>query len=134
MIDEKFGYVLYIMVEFGCGMVVEVGIIVIEVLFVLCKFDCDMYCWVYLLIGCFFGLVEIEGEVICYCLDILCDVDVMGLCIIVGLFCDSVDVFYEKCFMNLFLLFEVGDCVLICNIGVYILIYSLVGFNGFLFL
>lgn len=123
-----------IIVELGCGMVGNVGLIEVEVVLIFCKLDEDEVCWVYFDIGKFYGFVEIMDEVIWYLICMLKDGDVIVLCVFVGLICDSVDVFYEKILYELFISLLIGDKVLIEVCGVYMIIYFLVGFNGFVFL
>lgn len=120
-----------IIIELGCGMVGNVGMIKVEVVLILKKLDNDEYCWVFLDIGKFGGLVEMMDEVICYLICMECDVDDMGFCVLVGLICDFVDVFYEKNMYLFLFLFIIGDEVLIEGMGVYMMIYLVVVFNGF---
>jgi len=130
-VAARFGDVAHLMAEPGRGLVAEAGHIAAEVMLVSRKSADDLHRWVYLDVGRFSGLAETEGEAIRYQIGTPHDGGDVGPCILAGPSCDSVDIMYEKCPINLPLALKHGDKVVIRNCGAYTSSYSSVGFNGF---
>lgn len=130
-VKDRFGDVPQVMAEPGRGMVAEAGHIVAEVMLVSRKSADDLHRWVYLDIGRFSGLAETEGEAIRYQVLTRHDGGETGPCVLAGPSCDSADILYERCPVQLPLALRDGDRVVIRNAGAYTSSYSSVGFNGF---
>lgn len=131
-INERFENVEYIMAEPGRGMVGSAGAIAAEVLLVSRKTPGDMVRWVYLNIGRFNGLAEVEEEAIKYQFVIPGreDEETSG-CILAGPTCDSADILYEKNKVELPVDLASGDKIIVKTCGAYTSTYSTVAFNGF---
>lgn len=131
-VQERFENVEYIMAEPGRGMVGSAGAIAAEVLLVSRKTPGDMVRWVFLNIGRFSGLAEVEEEAIKYEFVIPGreDEETSG-CIVAGPTCDSADILYEKNKVELPLELASGDKIIIKTCGAYTSTYSTVAFNGF---
>jgi len=102
-----------------------------EVLLVSRKSAGDLHRWVYLDIGKFSGLAETMDEAIRYQFITGRDHERTGPCILAGPSCDSADVLYERCMVDLPLGLRAGDRVAIRACGAYTSSYASVGFNGF---
>ncbi len=87
--------------------------------------------WVYLDAGVFTGLVETLDESIRYLISTDRDGTPEGPVVLAGPTCDSADVLYEKCPIQLPLALREGDRVRLHAAGSYTTCYSTVGFNGF---
>ena len=131
LVSERFGPVPRVMAEPGRGLVAEAGMIAAEVLLVSRKSAGDLHRWVYLDIGKFSGLAETMDEAIRYQFITGRDHERTGPCILAGPSCDSADVLYERCMVDLPLGLRAGDRVAIRACGAYTSSYASVGFNGF---
>jgi ornithine decarboxylase len=131
-VHERFENVEYIMAEPGRGMVGSAGAIAAEVLLVSRKTPGDPVRWVYLNIGRFSGLAEVEEEAIKYEFVVPGreDEETSG-CIVAGPTCDSADILYEKNKVELPLELASGDKIIVKTCGAYTSTYSTVAFNGF---
>lgn len=131
-IHERFDGVEYIMAEPGRGMVGSAGAMAAEVLLVSRKTPGDPVRWVYLNVGRFSGLAEVEGEAIKYQFVIPGreDEETSG-CILAGPTCDSADILYEKNKVELPVDLAAGDRIIIKTCGAYTSTYSTIAFNGF---
>jgi ornithine decarboxylase len=131
-IQERFEDVSYIMAEPGRGMVGSAGAMAAEVLLVSRKTPGDPVRWVYLNVGRFSGLAEVEEEAIKYQFIVPGreDEDTSG-CIVAGPTCDSADILYEKNKVEFPVDLAAGDKVIIKTCGAYTSTYSTVAFNGF---
>ena len=131
-IQERFEDVSYIMAEPGRGMVGSAGAMAAEVLLVSRKTPGDPVRWVYLNVGRFSGLAEVEEEAIKYQFIVPSreDEDTSG-CIVAGPTCDSADILYEKNKVEFPVDLAAGDKVIIKTCGAYTSTYSTVAFNGF---
>lgn len=131
-VHERFENVEYIMAEPGRGMVGSAGAIAAEVLLVSRKTPGDPVRWVYLNIGRFSGLAEVEEEAIKYQFVVPGreDEETTG-CIVAGPTCDSADILYEKNKVELPVDIASGDKIIVKTCGAYTSTYSTVAFNGF---
>ena len=131
-IYERFENVEYIMAEPGRGMVGSAGAMAAEVLLVSRKTPGDPVRWVYLNVGRFSGLAEVEDEAIKYQFLVPNreDEETSG-CIIAGPTCDSADILYEKNKVELPIDLASGDKIIVKTCGAYTSTYSTVAFNGF---
>jgi ornithine decarboxylase len=131
-VHERFEGVNYIMAEPGRGMVGSAGAMAAEVLLVSRKTPGDPIRWVYLNVGRFSGLAEVEDEAIKYQFIVPSreDEETSG-CIVAGPTCDSADILYEKNKVEFPVDLAAGDKVIIKTCGAYTTTYSTVAFNGF---
>lgn len=129
---ERFEGVDYIMAEPGRGMVGSAGAMAAEVLLVSRKTPGDPVRWVFLNVGRFSGLAEVEGEAIKYQFIVPGreDEEISG-CILAGPTCDSADILYEKNKVELPVELASGDKIIVKTCGAYTSTYSTVAFNGF---
>jgi ornithine decarboxylase len=131
-IYERFEDVEYIMAEPGRGMVGSAGAMAAEVLLVSRKTPGDPVRWVYLNVGRFSGLAEVEEEAIKYQFIVPGreDEETSG-CILAGPTCDSADILYEKNKVQLPIDLASSDKIIVKTCGAYTSTYSTVAFNGF---
>jgi ornithine decarboxylase len=103
-----------------------------EVLLVSRKTPGDPVRWVFLNVGRFSGLAEVEGEAIKYQFVVPGreDEETTG-CILAGPTCDSADILYEKNKVELPVDLASGDKIIVKTCGAYTSTYSTVAFNGF---
>lgn len=131
-IVERFDGVDYIMAEPGRGLVGSAGAMAAEVLLVSRKTPGDHIRWVFLNVGRFSGLAEVEGEAIKYQFVVTGKEDEeTSECIIAGPTCDSADILYEKNKVALPINLAAGDKIIVKTCGAYTSTYSTVAFNGF---
>ncbi len=119
-----------VIVEPGRQLVGDAGVIQTEVVLISRKSEAERRRWVYLDIGKFGGLAEVEDEAIQYPIR-------SGRrgraeqVILAGPTCDSADILYEKADYRLPLDLAIGDRLLIRATGAYTATYASVAFNGF---
>lgn len=132
-VDSKFTGVDYLMAEPGRGMVGNAGYMVANVLLVSQKKLTDTQRWVYLDVGRFSGLAEVEGEAIKYQFVVPDKGDDKEYepFVMAGPTCDSADVLYSEHKVMLPASLSHGDKIIVKNCGAYTTTYSTVAFNGF---
>ncbi len=119
-------------IEPGRFVVGDAGLVSAEVVLVSRRDRNDPVRWVYLDIGRFGGLAEVEGEGIRYRIrPVRKTKGKDGPVVLAGPTCDSADVLYEKAPYPLPVTLEIGDKLLIEGTGAYTSTYSSVAFNGF---
>lgn len=119
-----------IYLEPGRGLVGEAGILVSEVILIARKATTDLKRWVYTDAGVFNGLMETLGESIKYPIHTNRD-GKMGIVILAGPTCDSIDIMYEEYAYQLPLSLAMGDRLYWLATGAYTASYSAIEFNGF---
>lgn len=119
-----------VIVEPGRQLVGGAGVIQTEVVLIARKSAAERKRWVYLDIGKFGGLAEVENEAIQY--------PILSRrrgraerVVLAGPTCDSADILYEKADYRLPVDLAIGDLLLIRATGAYTSTYASVGFNGF---
>jgi ornithine decarboxylase len=122
-----------IIIEPGRYMVGDAGVLETEVVLVSQKSYEDERRWVYLDVGRFGGLAEVEGEAIRYRIRPVAEsgTSTEMPVVLAGPTCDSADVLYDKAGYTLPADLACGDRVRIFSTGAYTTTYSAVNFNGF---
>jgi len=129
---DHFGNALPEMViEPGCFIVGDAGMVSAEVVLVSQRDRNDPVRWVYLDIGRFGGLAETEGESIKYRIITPHDGSSMGPVAIAGPSCDGADILYETSNYRLPLALTSGDRIALLSTGAYVTTYASTNFNGF---
>jgi len=119
-------------VEPGRYMVGDAGVLEAEVVLISTKSYDEDRRWVYLDIGRFGGLAEVEGEGIRYRIRPVREMsEEEGPVVLAGPTCDSADILYDKANYHMPRDLEIGDRVRIYSTGAYTTTYSAVNFNGF---
>jgi ornithine decarboxylase len=121
-----------IIIEPGRYMVGDAGVLETEVVLVSRKAYADDRRWVYLDVGRFGGLAEVEGEAIRYRIRPAARSSAPETPVVLaGPTCDSADILYDKAGYTLPADLESGDRLRIYSTGAYTTTYSAVNFNGF---
>jgi ornithine decarboxylase len=121
-----------IIIEPGRYMVGDAGVLETEVVLVSQKSYDDARRWVYLDIGRFGGLAEVEGEAIRYRIRPVAESNAPEAPVVLaGPTCDSADILYDKAGYTLPADLESGDRLRLYSTGAYTTTYSAVNFNGF---
>jgi ornithine decarboxylase len=121
-----------IITEPGRYMVGDAGVLETEVVLVSRKSYDDARRWVYLDVGRFGGLAEVEGEAIRYRIrPVQNSTAPEAPVVLAGPTCDSADVLYDKAGYALPADLACGDRLRIYSTGAYTTTYSAVNFNGF---
>jgi ornithine decarboxylase len=121
-----------IIVEPGRYMVGDAGVLEAEVVLISTKSYGEDRRWVYLDIGRFGGLAEVEGEGIRYRIRPVREMGPEeGPVVLAGPTCDSADILYDKANYHMPRDLKIGDRVRIFSTGAYTTTYSAVNFNGF---
>jgi ornithine decarboxylase len=119
-------------VEPGRYMVGDAGVLEAEVVLISTKSYGEDRRWVYLDIGRFGGLAEVEGEGIRYRIRPVREMGKdEGPVVLAGPTCDSADILYDKANYQMPRDLKIGDRVRIFSTGAYTTTYSAVNFNGF---
>lgn len=119
-------------VEPGRYMVGDAGVLEAEVVLISTKSYGEDRRWVYLDIGRFGGLAEVEGEGIRYRIRPVREMGKEeGPVVLAGPTCDSADILYDKADYHMPRDLKIGDRVRIFSTGAYTTTYSAVNFNGF---
>jgi ornithine decarboxylase len=119
-------------VEPGRYMVGDAGVLEAEVVLISTKSYGEDRRWVYLDIGRFGGLAEVEGEGIRYRIRPVRKMgEEEGPVVLAGPTCDSADILYDKANYHMPRDLKIGDRVRIFSTGAYTTTYSAVNFNGF---
>ncbi|HET6158226.1 MAG TPA: type III PLP-dependent enzyme [Dongiaceae bacterium] len=119
-------------VEPGRYMVGDAGVLEAEVVLISTKSYGEDRRWVYLDIGRFGGLAEVEGEGIRYRIRPVREMGTdEGPVVLAGPTCDSADILYDKANYHMPRDLKIGDRVRIFATGAYTTTYSAVNFNGF---
>jgi ornithine decarboxylase len=119
-------------VEPGRYMVGDAGVLEAEVVLISTKSYGEDRRWVYLDVGRFGGLAEVEGEGIRYRIRPVRDMGKEeGPVVLAGPTCDSADILYDKADYRMPRDLRIGDRVRIFSTGAYTTTYSAVNFNGF---
>lgn len=119
-------------VEPGRYMVGDAGVLEAEVVLISTKSYGEDRRWVYLDIGRFGGLAEVEGEGIRYRIRPVREMGAdEGPVVLAGPTCDSADILYDKANYHMPRDLKIGDRVRIFSTGAYTTTYSAVNFNGF---
>jgi ornithine decarboxylase len=118
--------------EPGRYMVGDAGVLEAEVVLISTKSYDEDRRWVYLDIGRFGGLAEVEGEGIRYRIRTVRETKGKdGPVVLAGPTCDSADILYDKANYQMPRDLKIGDRVRIFSTGAYTTTYSAVNFNGF---
>ncbi len=118
--------------EPGRYMVGDAGVLEAEVVLISTKSYDEDRRWVYLDIGRFGGLAEVEGEGIRYRIRPVRKMKGKdGPVVLAGPTCDSADILYDKANYQMPRDLKIGDRVRIFSTGAYTTTYSAVNFNGF---
>lgn len=118
--------------EPGRYMVGDAGVLEAEVVLISTKSYDEDRRWVYLDIGRFGGLAEVEGEGIRYRIRPVRETAGKdGPVVLAGPTCDSADILYDKADYRMPRDLKIGDRVRIFSTGAYTTTYSAVNFNGF---
>jgi ornithine decarboxylase len=118
--------------EPGRYMVGDAGVLEAEVVLISTKSYDEDRRWVYLDIGRFGGLAEVEGEGIRYRIRTVRETAGKdGPVVLAGPTCDSADILYDKANYQMPRDLKIGDRVRIFSTGAYTTTYSAVNFNGF---
>jgi ornithine decarboxylase len=118
--------------EPGRYMVGDAGVLEAEVVLISNKSYDEDRRWVYLDIGRFGGLAEVEGEGIRYRIRTVRETEgADGPVVLAGPTCDSADILYDKANYQMPRDLKIGDRVRIFSTGAYTTTYSAVNFNGF---
>jgi ornithine decarboxylase len=121
-----------IIIEPGRYMVGDAGVLETEVVLVSQKSYDDDRRWVYLDVGRFGGLAEVEGEAIRYRIRPVAESNAPEAPVVLaGPTCDSADILYDKAGYTLPADLESGDRLRLYSTGAYTTTYSAVNFNGF---
>ena len=121
-----------IIIEPGRYMVGDAGVLETEVVLVSQKSYDDDRRWVYLDVGRFGGLAEVEGEAIRYRIRPVAESEAPEAPVVLaGPTCDSADILYDKAGYTLPADLECGDRLRLYSTGAYTTTYSAVNFNGF---
>ena len=119
-------------VEPGRYMVGDAGVLEAEVVLISTKAYGEDRRWIYLDIGRFGGLAEVEGEGIRYRIRPVREMGKEeGPVVLAGPTCDSADILYDKANYRMPRDLKIGDRVRIFSTGAYTTTYSAVNFNGF---
>ena len=109
-----------------------IGVLEAEVVLISTKSYDEDRRWVYLDIGRFGGLAEVEGEGIRYRIRPVRETEGKdGPVVLAGPTCDSADILYDKANYQMPHDLKIGDRVRIFSTGAYTTTYSSVEFNGF---
>lgn len=120
------------LLEPGRYMVGDAGVLEAEVVLISNKSYDEDRRWVYLDIGRFGGLAEVEGEGIRYRIrPVRKTKGKDGPVVLAGPTCDSADILYDKANYQMPRDLKIGDRVRIYSTGAYTTTYSAVNFNGF---
>jgi ornithine decarboxylase len=120
-----------LIVEPGRYMVGDAGVLEAEVVLISTKSREELRRWVYLDIGRFGGLAEVEGEGIRYRIRPARPIKgKAGPVVLAGPTCDSADILYDRADYQMPLGLKIGDRVRIFATGAYTTTYSAVNFNG----
>ncbi len=120
-----------LIIEPGRFMVGDAGVLEAEVVLISTKARAESRRWVYLDIGRFGGLAEVEGEGIRYRIRPSRAIKGrLGPVVLAGPTCDSADILYDKADYRMPLGLKIGDRVRIFSTGAYTTTYSAVNFNG----
>jgi ornithine decarboxylase len=129
---KEFGSSLpQIIVEPGRYLAGDAGVLRSQVLLVASKSRQAKERWVYLDVGRYNGLAEVQGERIQYRIRTAHDTQPCGPVILAGPTCDSTDIIYEHAGYELPLELSTGDFVDFLSAGAYTASYASVEFNGF---
>ena len=121
-----------IIIEPGRYMVGDAGVLETEVVLVSQKSYDDDRRWVYLDVGRFGGLAEVEGEAIRYRIRPVAESKAPEAPVVLaGPTCDSADILYDKAGYTLPSDLQSGDRLRLYSTGAYTTTYSAVNFNGF---
>jgi ornithine decarboxylase len=121
-----------IIIEPGRYMVGDAGVLETEVVLVSQKSYEDDRRWVYLDVGRFGGLAEVEGEAIRYRIRPVAESKAAEAPVVLaGPTCDSADILYDKAGYTLPSDLKSGDKLRLYSTGAYTTTYSAVNFNGF---
>jgi ornithine decarboxylase len=121
-----------IIIEPGRYMVGDAGVLETEVVLVSQKSYDDDRRWVYLDVGRFGGLAEVEGEAIRYRIRPVGESSAPEAPVVLaGPTCDSADILYDKAGYTLPADLQSGDRLRLYSTGAYTTTYSAVNFNGF---
>ena len=121
-----------IIIEPGRYMVGDAGVLETEVVLVSQKSYEDDRRWVYLDVGRFGGLAEVEGEAIRYRIRPVGESKAPEAPVVLaGPTCDSADILYDKAGYTLPSDLKSGDKLRLYSTGAYTTTYSAVNFNGF---
>jgi ornithine decarboxylase len=120
-----------IIVEPGRYIVGDAGVLRSHVLLVARKSRQAKARWVYLDVGRYNGLAEVQGERIQYRIRTAHDGQPCGRVILAGPTCDSTDIIYEHSDYELPIGLSTGDFVVFVSAGAYTASYASVEFNGF---
>ena len=121
-----------IIIEPGRYMVGDAGVLETEVVLVSQKSYADERRWVYLDVGRFGGLAEVEGEAIRYRIRPVGESTAPEAPVVLaGPTCDSADILYDKAGYTLPGDLACGDRLRLYSTGAYTTTYSAVNFNGF---
>jgi ornithine decarboxylase len=121
-----------IIIEPGRYMVGDAGVLETEVVLVSQKAYDDDRRWVYLDVGRFGGLAEVEGEAIRYRIRPVAESNAPEAPVVLaGPTCDSADILYDKAGYTLPSDLKSGDKLRLYSTGAYTTTYSAVNFNGF---
>jgi ornithine decarboxylase len=113
-------------------MVGDAGVLETEVVLVSQKSYEDDRRWVYLDVGRFGGLAEVEGEAIRYRIRPVAESKAPEAPVVLaGPTCDSADILYDKAGYTLPSDLQSGDRLRLYSTGAYTTTYSAVNFNGF---
>ncbi|MFV0431769.1 MAG: type III PLP-dependent enzyme [Alphaproteobacteria bacterium] len=131
-LDAHFGGELsQIITEPGRALVADAGILATEVVLVKHDVDKSKPRWVYLDVGYYGGLVELQDEAIIYRFQSDYDAKAsQSHCILAGPTCDSVDMLYEKNLIALPNDLKVGDRLYLMSAGAYTSACATKNFNG----
>jgi ornithine decarboxylase len=119
-----------VIVEPGRQLVGGAGVIQTEVVLISRKSAAERKRWVYLDIGKFGGLAEVQDEAIQYPIRSRRRGRAERV-VLAGPTCDSADILYEQADYRLPVDLAIGDRLLIRATGAYTSTYASVGFNGF---
>ncbi len=121
-----------VIIEPGRYMVGDAGVLETEVVLVSQKSYDDDRRWVYLDVGRFGGLAEVEGEAIRYRIRPIAESQAPEAPVVLaGPTCDSADILYDKAGYTLPADLACGDRLRLYSTGAYTTTYSAVNFNGF---
>ncbi|MFV0322726.1 MAG: type III PLP-dependent enzyme [Alphaproteobacteria bacterium] len=132
-IEEHFGdEIQHIIAEPGRSLVADAGVLASEVILVSHKDGFGAPRWVYLDVGYYSGLIDVQDEAITYCLetDYPKNEDEETQCILAGPTCDSVDMIYERTQIYLPDNLKEGDMVYFMAAGAYTVSCAAKSFNG----